>query len=229
MSDASDKPTADREDAGRAAGSGTPDSPNTNRQGVGEDERKQSDWIEKAAAQGNPDAQVMLQAMRVRSVLLPKDEKDAFAWLEKAAAQGNADAQFLLRSMDIRKVSGSSNEANSFDVKEKPGAQARRRRFADTRAIRRDSTPESATPIFFFAGLAFIVLIFITGPFATNFRRDYDEGGSWFEFLPRLSSEQAEQNRQRLNLVVAVNRLLAIGGCILVVRSCVQAVRRLNG
>jgi hypothetical protein len=54
---------------------------------------KAFEWHEKAAIQGNADAQQALGHMYFKGDGVPKDYMKAFEWHEKAAIQGNVDAQ----------------------------------------------------------------------------------------------------------------------------------------
>ncbi len=55
--------------------------------------------VQKAAEQGNADAQSLLGAMYEYGKGVAQDDKQALAWTRKAAEQGNATAQFALGVM----------------------------------------------------------------------------------------------------------------------------------
>ncbi len=55
--------------------------------------------MQKAAEQGNVDAQSLLGAMYANGEGVAQDYKQAVAWTRKAAEQGNVDAQRLLGAM----------------------------------------------------------------------------------------------------------------------------------
>jgi uncharacterized protein len=57
-------------------------------------------WIQKAAAQGQADAQYNLGAWYYNGDGLAKDTKKAHYWLKKSAAQGNAEAIAALAAID---------------------------------------------------------------------------------------------------------------------------------
>lgn len=67
--------------------------------GVSEDDQKAREWFEKAAAQGNAWAQVLLGAMYHGGKGGLKDYQKAREWYEKAADQGNALAQLSVGLM----------------------------------------------------------------------------------------------------------------------------------
>ena len=55
--------------------------------------------VQKAAEQGDADAQLLLGAMYEDGKGVAQDDKQAVAWYRKAAEQGNVDAQQILVSM----------------------------------------------------------------------------------------------------------------------------------
>lgn len=63
---------------------------------LAKDDTKSFEWIQKAAAQGNPDAQCNLGFSYAAGQGVPIDYSKAVEWFQKAAAQGNAMAQFNL-------------------------------------------------------------------------------------------------------------------------------------
>ncbi len=56
-------------------------------------------WYEKAAAQGQLEAQFGLGCCYLDGQGVPKDESKAVEWCQKAASKGHASAQFLLGVM----------------------------------------------------------------------------------------------------------------------------------
>lgn len=60
-------------------------------------------WYEKAAEQGNENAQLWVGKLYEQGQGCTKDTKKARYWYEKAAAQGNSDAQKLLNGMNAVK------------------------------------------------------------------------------------------------------------------------------
>ena len=60
-----------------------------------EDDAKAAAWYEKAAEQGDADAQYLLGRMYHNGEGVPVDMCRAVAWFRKAAEQGLADAQYL--------------------------------------------------------------------------------------------------------------------------------------
>ena len=56
-------------------------------------------WFQKAAAQGNPLAQVNLGWMYQHGLGVQQDSAQAAAWYEKAAAQGNSLAKSNLEAL----------------------------------------------------------------------------------------------------------------------------------
>jgi len=67
--------------------------------GVPEDLTKAFKWFQKAAVQGNAEAQSQLGLMYSDGEGVPKDDAKAFEWYQKAAVQGNAVAQLKLGGM----------------------------------------------------------------------------------------------------------------------------------
>ncbi len=59
-------------------------------------------WYERAAADGNVEAQYLLGLKYERGVEVPADSGKAAHWYARAAAQGHAEAQFRLASMYVR-------------------------------------------------------------------------------------------------------------------------------
>ena len=57
-------------------------------------------WFEKAAAQGNPEAQAKLGQLYSNSNGVPKDINKALDCLNKSASQGNAEAQRVLKTIN---------------------------------------------------------------------------------------------------------------------------------
>ena len=70
-----------------------------NGEGVPKDPAKAVELFQKAAEQGNVDAQNNLGVMYYAGEGVPRDETKAKEWFKKAAAQGNADAQANLDAM----------------------------------------------------------------------------------------------------------------------------------
>ncbi len=64
--------------------------------GVAQDDAQALAWLQKAAAQGFPEAQYSLGVFYEKGHGIPQDDDRARAWYEKAAAQGNIDAQYNL-------------------------------------------------------------------------------------------------------------------------------------
>ena len=64
--------------------------------GVAQDNTQALAWLQKAAAQGFPEAQYNLGVFYEKGHGIPQDDDRARAWYEKAAAQGNATAQYNL-------------------------------------------------------------------------------------------------------------------------------------
>ena len=56
-------------------------------------------WFEKAAANGNAEAQYVLGAMYYEGEMIEQDYTKAIEWFEKAATNGNAEAQYVLGAM----------------------------------------------------------------------------------------------------------------------------------
>ena len=61
-----------------------------------EDYKKAVEWYQKAAAQGEAEAQCMLGLCYEVGQGVTKDYKKAVEWYQKAAAQGDANAQWIL-------------------------------------------------------------------------------------------------------------------------------------
>jgi TPR repeat protein len=70
-----------------------------NGQGVGRDYKAAVRWFQKAAEQGNADAQIMLGNLYGNGRGVPLDYEAAVSWWRKAAEQGDASAQDALGSM----------------------------------------------------------------------------------------------------------------------------------
>ena len=66
---------------------------------LGRDYVKAVEWYEKAANQGNADAQHTLGLLYYLGESVGRDYVQAAQWYEKAASQGNADAQYNLGMM----------------------------------------------------------------------------------------------------------------------------------
>ena len=56
-------------------------------------------WYEKAATQGNSNAQNYLGLLYLNGVGVQKDDAQARSWFEKAAAQGDSMGRELLRKL----------------------------------------------------------------------------------------------------------------------------------
>jgi TPR repeat protein len=64
--------------------------------GVLEDYEEAAKWYEKAAEQGNVEAQFHLGLMRAHGHGIAQNDEEAVKWFRKAAEQGNAEAQYNL-------------------------------------------------------------------------------------------------------------------------------------
>jgi len=67
-------------------------------------------WYQKAAEQGNADAQLMLGVMYRNGRGVLQSEAKAAQWFQKAAEQGNADAQLMLGVMHLIGQALNSNQ-----------------------------------------------------------------------------------------------------------------------
>ena len=67
--------------------------------GLAKDCKEAFKWLQKAADQGNDEAQLMLGYMYDKGEFVAKDQQAAVKWYRKAADQGNAEAKSVL--MDI--------------------------------------------------------------------------------------------------------------------------------
>jgi TPR repeat protein len=67
----------------------------------GGDNQKAREWYEKAAEQGNADAQCSLGQMYYEGIVVKRDYQKAREWWEKAAEQGDSKAQQRLGWMII--------------------------------------------------------------------------------------------------------------------------------
>lgn len=70
------------------------------REGYQPDEKLAAEWMEKAAAQGVVDAQVVMAAFYDRGLGVSADRDKATAWYEKAAAQGHGTSLAILGRND---------------------------------------------------------------------------------------------------------------------------------
>ena len=66
---------------------------------VRKDYAKAMEWFQKAAAQGNSDAQAAIGSMHLNGYSVRQDYAEAMEWFQKAAAQGNSDAQTAIGTM----------------------------------------------------------------------------------------------------------------------------------
>ena len=67
--------------------------------GVPQDPARAAEWLQKAAAQGEPAAQVTLGTMYLSGSGVARDLEQGLRWIRASATQGNADAQFRLGLM----------------------------------------------------------------------------------------------------------------------------------
>ena len=92
----------------------------TNGSGVAKDEAQARQWLERAAAAGNPRAAVDLANTAGG---MPSDPGEARALLEKAAAANSAEAQFQLGVMYAEGTGGPQDDAAARAMFEKAAAQ----------------------------------------------------------------------------------------------------------
>jgi len=78
------------------------------------DNKQAAKWFEKAAEQGQIEAQYHYGYALLKGLGVIQDYKRAFFWLEKAARNGYADAQFALGEMYQLGVSVNSNNERAY-------------------------------------------------------------------------------------------------------------------
>lgn len=193
--------------------SGLPGDPAMRRPHSDEDERNAFEWLEKAASQGNSDAQILCRGMDIRGGKFPTGAGTAFGWLENAAAQGNPDAEVLLRWLKVRQVpspKGPSDEADEQTIARAGAAASNPVAVHPCARVKHGSL--SPNPFFAFplvaAGLALLVFFLITGPYTTEKRKVYDGGGSITEVAQAGTGQ--EHRYLEIKRMVEFNKLLLV-------------------